>query len=457
MNALAAHTKLKVTFSDPNFRVKTDSLPHVQMCRTLVAIIANAPVEIMSDHLQHESEDRMELPSAGVVDLLRVHSQMATVALTSCVMHYAMFVDTPPLSIFQAVKASPGDDQLTAPGLATEPLCMIYASAGSVSSLRKLIATDGLADFDNQRYCLRRPVSQCRQWLACMEKFLSGIQSLYLQRVSVDIRKRAEELEASTPRWDVVFPKNGFDESLAKTRLLEHPKRNTIKPALRYLQAAFKGVFAHASAWKVDHEFSSAAQSFVKSSIQTGNSYLLLVAAANIAIVMKDRPGGAKNASEVLALATKAEDFSMPPALHRILVDMAAGVPPSAVGSASSKRSAPLHEGPHDDVDEHGEIRAPKKKTNSILKSAAMVKREVDDDRNAAATPSAASASSSETAAPKAISLLKRAKMELQATQSPSKIGGTPTGKAGKGKNTPKPARGGSPKRRRREGLGPRA
>ena len=52
-----------------------------------------------------------------------------------------------------------------------------------------------------------------------MGKFLHSCQKDYLSKAHVLLKARAEELEASVPRWSVVFQSGDIDCDLAKTRV----------------------------------------------------------------------------------------------------------------------------------------------------------------------------------------------------------------------------------------------
>lgn len=434
LRPLAAEARKALDFSDPSQKVQFTALHPVRMTKVLIVVLKNTAEVIESDHLQHESSDRVGLSKENCAELLDIYAGMTTAATVAATLNEAMFSDGARLIHFvsKTGAGAPGVSEVEVPpGLAAEPLGMIQSLVVSLRSLRRLVSSEASVALESTKFILKKPVAQCSQWVSCMEVYLRAAQGMYFERVGADIRRKAEELEASIPRWDVVFA-GGMDTALAKSRLLDNPKRGAVKPLLRFVGNAFKAITTHSAMWKIDSPMDLALQSFVKSSINTGNAYLVLVAAVSTVLFQRGSPKANKTAEEVLSLAKRAENFVMPQVLQQHLEDMVAGVPTSMQHEPTAKRARASASA--SSSAKQNSPQAPRPEQPAAELPSKPLKREVPD----ASTTSAPSApSAGQTGRGHPMGLLKKAKLELQAAShgaSSSKSVASATSPAQKGK-----------------------
>jgi hypothetical protein len=210
---------------------------------------------------------------------------------------------------------------------------------GSIASLSEILATGGLDQIDGEGFGLKKTYHFCKEWCISMKSFCLGAQRKYLQTMQVVLQQESGRLDEATPRWDVCFPNDSVDKSLARSKLLDHPRRNVIRPLTRTVTNLRKVIVELTTKWNMGIDDDGLLR-LAAAVITNGNGYLVLVAAVNIVLNQTTNQKAPAMADEVMALASRVDNFVMPTGLLTMLQNVSSGMPEVQKG-ASPKQESP--------------------------------------------------------------------------------------------------------------------
>jgi len=304
------------------------------------------------DALQHSFGAAIALAGPLCGKLLIVYSQMHTVMVLAAVVNGMLFADAAELFDLPFAKTAAGDPAASQNcGFKLEPLNALVMLKHALSALEDMFAP--LSGVDAAGHNLHKSVAYCKQWHANVQRFLDGVRIHFLQATVAVLKNHADKLESAVPRWEVVFSDAQWDSDLAKQRILDAPKRATVKPLTVFIKAVMKKSEELHSSWRLRSKlFDPGEKSFLKATVDSGSKYLMVTAAVNTLIHFQGTARGPKQAEEILHIVSKttAEEQSdvggagkvaaqiLPTVLEQALKHMAAGMPVRNVAGAKQSK-----------------------------------------------------------------------------------------------------------------------
>jgi hypothetical protein len=184
-----------------------------------------------------------------------------------------------------------------------------------------------------------------------MSVFLKGTRLRVLALAGQELKKQADVLEGSVPRWDTVTKQDTLDEPLCKARILEHSKRPLVKPLVSFLKATRKRCTAMEKDWKLPPQLDQSTLNFIDATAESGGQYLMVAAAINTIVHFKRAARASTMAEEVLEIARSC-GFGFPTCVHEALSKMSKGMPDDGGGGAARPN-------PHSGAEASAECPAP--------------------------------------------------------------------------------------------------
>jgi hypothetical protein len=228
-----------------------------------------------------------------IVALLSLYAKMFSVSCCSAALHCALQNDmfTFPEQVgglSKGLKQRAGEDQCetTKLGFKAEVLDGLARLDIAVQELSGSMEAKDLQGIDGSDCFLKCSVASCRQWLLCIRCFFERAVVFAVDGGVKVLEARADDLEASVPRWDAAFHEGKIDEGFASARLLNNKNRSKINPTVRLLQSVLEtlkhGVFKSIDSTKYQVELGMATKA-----CKLAQDYMLVVAALNTVLVTR--------------------------------------------------------------------------------------------------------------------------------------------------------------------------
>lgn len=232
---------------------------------------------------------------------------------------------------------------------------MLDSLEASLSAMGDSLTCPDFEGIDNASGLnLHRPLAHCKHWLEHMNSLLQGLRKKWASTIAAIIRENVDTLEKAIPRWDTILEQRPLDESFAKGRLLDNPKRPLVKPCVIFLRSSLSKLVGLESRWGIGASLDAPTKRFIESTANSGSHYLTIVAALNTIVNFKTSHRAPAMAEEVVAIVKKKSaetGFVCPEVVMSTLRSMASGEgvagnngPQASVrhrASASQERASP--------------------------------------------------------------------------------------------------------------------
>jgi hypothetical protein len=250
---------------------------------------------LISEALQNKEASTQPLQANVAVTLTRAYTQMHTVMAVGAYLHKEIFLNG--RELFTNPSGVLADKDLNC--LSPKLFSMFRMLNSALSTLGGWLSHESLVSADSSGFRLKEGIGYCCLWKKHVGIFLSGLQKDAITKGVSILKAKAEELDGATPRVDVVFEGGGFDEGLARSRILDNPKRKLIKPLSKFLGMLLKELQACALDWHASELLNKGAVSFVNSTVSTANQFLTIVAGINSVLNFGTAAQGPKMAEQV--------------------------------------------------------------------------------------------------------------------------------------------------------------
>lgn len=258
--------------------------------------------------LQHDGETLAAITAPQMSSLLAAYSEVHTIMCVAATVQQTLqsgaFVLPNQANIIKAPAAS----STTPPAPGVQPgllqaMCILGTCAGS---LQTLLAADAYKDFDSSSLGLRCSIGFCRQWASCMAAILSKFQQHMISLAATKLNDTSDTLESATPRWQVAFKGDTFDEGLARSRILNNSHRPIIKPTLDFAKRVKAQMLAALVAMNIEatSELTSAV-AFAQTTAAHASEPLLITVALDTILVVRDQTTMSHMASPTLDIIAR--------------------------------------------------------------------------------------------------------------------------------------------------------
>lgn len=317
------------------------NVPSVRRSMLLVDVIkqtCSGESDLLDALQQISSDDCVAMTFDDCCLALQLHTQVHNTLLVAAAVHGELFIDpgnvitlvADPVSKSLAGEAATKDNMPQAAGLRLLPINMLQHLKVALGKLGEFLQDGKVNSLDSKGYKFEKSVSHLKMWHSQMQLFLKGCQSNYLEKAVSAVKQRAEDLESAIPRWDVVFIGETMDVALARTRVLNHPKKPQVSPLTKLVTKVFADLESHAASWGLQQCIDEATRNFVTATTKMASHFLIIVAGLNTVINHKSSPNASKQAQEVLDIGARAvekNDFKFPETLATCLTELAQKVP----------------------------------------------------------------------------------------------------------------------------------
>ncbi len=288
--------------------------------------------------IQNTSLQCLPMIPADLLTLMHMFTVMHTGMLVSASVHALFFASDAKFVHPWRSPVSKSEEY----GIKTQPLMLLETLEIALETLTEMGQTAAVIVLDAKGYSLKLSVSHCVQWVSQLEMFLKGCRATLVRQVAGELKEMASALDAALPRWDFVFVDQVLREDLAKERVLLHPKRSSINPLTKHVNATNKLLTDSAKEWGLEDVLVTSA-SFVASTSSTAQQYMTILAGLTTVVYHRNAIKAKEQAEEILKIVGKVEAgsaFKFPNVLRSILTGMSNGTDVSSMIKVESSAGA---------------------------------------------------------------------------------------------------------------------